>query len=293
MKILFIINPISGSSTNDKAILHIHEMAAKNGFDFKFHYTTGNDDDNAIQHQLKEYNPDRVIAGGGDGTIQLVARNLIHKKFIMGILPLGSANGLATALGVPQDPVDAVNAIVNPTENLQPLDLLKFNNKHLCIHLGDIGVNALMVKRYEESEDRGMMTYAKYFRASVKESPLLKYEIKTSEGIFKKEGYMLAFANAHKYGTGVHISEGNVSDGKFEICNVETIALDDIIKAGLTIINVFVDKNMFSDVISCSWAEINIDQQTHFQIDGEYMGLTDHLKIEIIPAAVKLLINDK
>ena len=55
---------------------------------------------------------------------------------------------------------------------------------------------------------------------------------------------MLAFANANKYGTGVRISEGAIDDGLFEICNVPRIALEDAIKAGLTALNVFVDKNM-------------------------------------------------
>jgi diacylglycerol kinase family enzyme len=135
-----------------------------------------------------------------------------------------------------------------------------------------------------------MIGYAKHLLSSIKESPLRKYTIKTPEGTYEKEGYVLAFANAHKYGTGVHISEGEVWDGKFEICNVPRIALDEAIKAGLTILNVFIDKNMFSDVITCTSAEISISGETDFQIDGEYMGTVDSLKVEIVPAAVKLLL---
>ena len=289
MKILFIINPISGRTSNDKAILRIHEVAAREHFDFKFHYTTGEHDDQAIQQQLADYKPDRVIAAGGDGTVQLVSRNLIGQEIPLGILPLGSANGLATALGLPQQIDDAVDLAVN-ADHVIPLDLLKFNDEHYGIHLGDIGINAQMVKKYEESDKRGMMAYAKHLISSIKASPLLNYRIKTPEGTFNKEGYMLAFANAHKYGTGIHISEGDVWDGKFEICNVARVALDDAIKAGLTVLNVFIDKNMFSDVISCSRAEISIDQPVDFQIDGEYMGRTDFLKVEIVPSAVKLLV---
>jgi diacylglycerol kinase family enzyme len=118
----------------------------------------------------------------------------------------------------------------------------------------------------------------------------MKYIIRTPEETYEKEGYMLAFANGHQYGTGVKISEGKVWDGKFEICNVPKIAFDEAIKAGLTALNVFVDKNMFSDVITCTKAEITIDQPTDFQIDGEYMGEVDKLKVEIVPAAVKLLV---
>jgi diacylglycerol kinase family enzyme len=207
----------------------------------------------------------------------------------MGILPLGSANGLATALGLPKNSPESVDLMVD-TQKLQPLDLLRFNDKHLCIHLGDIGINALMVKNFEESGEKGMMGYAKFLLPAIQQSPLLKYTIKTPEETFHKEGYMLSFANAHKYGTGVHISEGSISDGKFEICNVERIALDEVIKAGLTVLNIFVDKDMFSDVISCNRAEVFIDQPTDFQVDGEYLGKVDYLKVEIVTSAIPLLV---
>ncbi len=290
MKILFVINPVSGGTSNDKAILRVHERAVTRDFDFKFLYTTGVQDDEAIQAQLDDYKPHRVVAAGGDGTVQLVARNLINKNIPLAILPLGSANGMATALGFPQNPIQAVDAIIQ-AKHTKPLDLLIFNDQHICIHLGDIGINARMVKDYGESDDRGMIGYAKHLVKSIQESPLLNYTIKTAEKTYEKSGYMLVFANAHKYGTGVHISEGSVSDGKFEICNVEKIALDDMIKAGLTILNLFVDKNMFSDVITCTRADIVISEKTHFQIDGEYMGMYDRVSVEIIPSALPLLIT--
>ncbi|HEY0656708.1 MAG TPA: diacylglycerol kinase family protein [Chryseosolibacter sp.] len=289
MKVLFVLNPSSGNAGNDKAILRIHELAVEKEFDFKFLYTNGRNDDERIANDLALYKPDRVIAGGGDGTIQLVARNLVGKNLLMGIIPLGSANGMATALGIPANPVEAVSTIVT-AEHFIPLDLLRFNDNHLSIHLGDIGINALMVKKYEEDSQKGMLGYAKYLLSSIKESPLLKYSIKTPEQVYEREGYMLAFANAHQYGTGVHISQGEVWDGKFEIVNVPRVALDQIIKAGLTALNVFVDKNMFSDVISCTKAEVTIDREVDFQIDGEYMGKVKSLKVEIVPSAIKLLI---
>jgi YegS/Rv2252/BmrU family lipid kinase len=289
MKILFILNPISGSKSNDDAILRIHQLAVEVPYDFKVWYTTGKNDEEGILQQIQWYSPDRIIAGGGDGTLQLVARVIREIDTPFGVLPLGSANGFATAIGMPKDPVEAVSLVVRATRTV-PLDLLIFNGKHVCIHLGDIGINARMVKEYEQSEERGMLAYAKHLMSSMKESALLQYTIKTPEQTFHKEGYMLAFANANKYGTGIHISEGAIDDGKFEICNVPHIALDDAIKAGLTALNVFVDKNMFSDVISCEHAEVSISEKVHFQIDGEYMGMTDKLTVGILPSSVPLLL---
>lgn len=287
-KILFVVNPVAGRRSNDTVLERVPELASEKHFRYQILETTGKDDGARVSQAIEQYRPDRVIAGGGDGTIQLVACNMINRNIPLGILPLGSANGLATALGLPKNSPDAVDLVIN-TEKIVPLDMLRFNDKHLCIHLGDIGINAVMVKNFHESGEKGLIGYAKFLFPAIQQSLLLRYTIKTPKGTFNKEGYMLSFANAHKYGTGIHISEGDVSDGRFEICNVERIALDAAIKAGLTILNVFVDKDMFSDVISCTHAEVLIDQPADLQIDGEYIGKVDRLKIDMIKAAVPLL----
>lgn len=102
MKILLVINPSAGKTSNDKAILRVHELAVEKGFDFKFIYTIGKNDNEKIQSEIATYRPNRVIAEGGDGTVQLVAKNILGKNLHLGIIPLGSANGMATALGSPQ-----------------------------------------------------------------------------------------------------------------------------------------------------------------------------------------------
>jgi diacylglycerol kinase (ATP) len=289
MKILFVINPMAGGVNHENTILALKERVKAKAYENQFYFTSGESDEKNIRDRIEKFQPDRIVSGGGDGTIQLVAKLLIPYELTMGILPLGSANGLATALEIPKDPMEAAEKIFEST-HVKAMDMLKLNGRHLCIHVSDIGVNALIVKKYEEAGERGLLGYAKYLLSAIQETPLYNITVRTPEETFRKAGFMMAFANAHKYGTGVQISEGSVSDGMFEICNVEKVTLDEAIKAGLTILNVFVDKNMFSDVITCREAEITVDRKAHFQIDGEYMGLTDHLKIEIVPAALKLLV---
>ncbi len=292
MRVLFIMNPTSGRRSNDGAIEHIEELAESENIDYKIHYTTGEDDDRKLQDEIRAHAPERVVACGGDGTVQLVARNLMNIDIPMAILPLGSANGLARALDLPKNYVDATDLAIR-SHTVRPLDLIRINDRYLCTHLSDIGTNALLVKSYEEAGDKGMIGYAKHLISSIKQSDLMTYEITTDQGVFRKEGYMLMIANAHKYGTGVQISEGSVSDGKFEICNVQSIDIESFIKAGLTAINIFVDRNMFSDVISCKEAHIAIAPRAHLQIDGEYIGEIDELKINIISSAIKVVVADE
>lgn len=289
MRILFIVNPTSGRNSNDKAILAIHEIAAQNGMDFKFLYTQGDDDDKAIKKELSDYKPDRVVACGGDGTVQVVARNMIGSKIPLGIFPLGSANGLATALNISSKPEEALHYLAGSNQ-VVPFDILRINKQHHCIHLSDLGTNALLVKNYEESGDKGWLGYAKHFLSSVQQSDIFQFNISTKAESITKEGVMLVIANAHKYGTGVQISEGSVSDGMFEICNVKTIDLESVVKAGLNALNVLGARELLTDVIATESAHIEISAPAHLQIDGEYIGEVSSLSVDMIPAAIKMMI---
>jgi diacylglycerol kinase family enzyme len=290
MKILFVVNPTSGKGNVESMVSAIETGAARFNADFRILYTTGQDDDGAIQNEVRAYGPQRVVACGGDGTIQLVARNLMNLQTPLGIIPKGSANGLAKALNIPAD-VDAALEIVLGSAHTKPLDFLKINDQFICIHLSDIGTNALLVKNYEEAGDKGLLGYAKHLISSILESDLMRFTIITPKETLHKEGYMLMLANADQYGTGVKISDGSVSDGRFEICNVQKIDLESAVKAGLTAFNVFIDKDMFSDVISCEEARIKIDRKAHLQIDGEYMGEFDEVSVKIIKSPLHVIVQ--
>ena len=287
---MFVMNPVSGGIDKDETILRIHWLAQREKFDFKFRNTTGINDDEALLHEMNWYQPDRVVACGGDGTVLLVARNLVNSGIPIGILPLGSANGLATELAIPDLLPEALELAVKG-EITRAIDLLRFNDKYLGIHLGDIGVNALIVKNYAESGDRRLMGYAKHLFRALQESSLMHYTIKTPEGVYKKEGYMLAFANARKLGAGIYLSLiGSMSDGLFEIWNLKEMQLEELINLGLTKFELFLDEEMYADVISCREAEIIINRKVDFQIDGEYIGKVDHLTISMVESAVKIIV---
>lgn len=288
MRYLFIINPTSGPSNSEDSTTSIQKAFGNNNHHYRIFHTTGENDSQLIRTEYQQYSPDCVIACGGDGTIQLVARSLVGTHAKLGILPLGSANGLAKALNIP-DKTEAALELIATEPNIIDLDLIKIND-HICIHLSDIGTNALLVKSYEESGDKGMIGYAKHLMSSIRESEQLRYTITTDTETVHATGYMLMIANANQYGTGVKISDGSVSDGEFEICNVKEITLPEAVKASLTALNIFVDKDMFSDVISCAEAEIKIDRSVHLQIDGEYIGEVNRIHAKILPGAFKLMV---
>src|SRR5690349_3223382 len=124
--ILFIINPISGGKTKndwESAIREYYKPLTSNP---EFFMLTGNNDNVSIQHWIEKIKPSKIVAVGGDGTVSLVAREIIGKNIALGILPAGSANGMATELNIPIAANDALHVIEHGT--IKNADVIDVNN---------------------------------------------------------------------------------------------------------------------------------------------------------------------
>ena len=162
MKLLFVVNPISGGVDKEPFLKEAKALCIKYDIDYRIFKTTGKNDEESVRSLLNEYDPDKVLSVGGDGTTLFTALALLGSGYPMGIIPLGSANGMATELFVNPKPIEALKDVIM-SEKIAGLDLLRVNDEHYTTHIGDVGVNAQIVEAYEKDPKRGMATYAKYF----------------------------------------------------------------------------------------------------------------------------------
>ena len=176
MKVLVVVNPISGGIDKEPFLRHVNQTFEKYGIEGKVFKTTGVDDDQKLKNHLEEFEPDRIASLGGDGTTLFTAQNIMHTDYPFGIIPLGSANGMAVELGIDRDPKVALTDFLQ-SHRYAPLDLILVNEKYYCLHLGDVGVNARIVENYSKEEGRGMFTYAKHFLAEISDAEILEYDI--------------------------------------------------------------------------------------------------------------------
>ncbi|HTM99808.1 MAG TPA: acylglycerol kinase family protein, partial [Pedobacter sp.] len=156
-KLLFIINPGSGSGDIDykTEITTFFKEQSTTIETYELPISCSLDQLNAA---IKKAKANRVIAVGGDGTLKLVAECLVNTETPIGIIPAGSANGMAKELGIPLDLQEAIAlTIAGKPKKIHVIMV----NKELCIHLSDIGFNAYIVKKFDELPERGMLTYAK------------------------------------------------------------------------------------------------------------------------------------
>jgi YegS/Rv2252/BmrU family lipid kinase len=286
-KLLFIVNPASGGKSKTDWNEKIKDYFSKTQHCFKIHKLTGdNNDKQELKKQISEFQPDKVIAVGGDGTVKMVAEELINTNVILGILPAGSANGMATELGIPTD-IEKASDIIN-NDNIQKIDVLKLNGKNISIHLSDIGLNALLIHYFDKGNQRGMLGYAKVaFKVFLKKR-LMRLDIKLNDESISRAAYMIAFANAKKYGTGAEINPGgSLTDGSFEVIIIRKLTL-------IQLFRMLISHKPFSpdciEIIQTKKAIITARERNHFQVDGEYCGKTNSITTEIIPSSLKILI---
>ncbi len=289
MKLLFVVNPISGGVNKEPFLKKAKALCKKYGVDYEIFKTTGKNDDKNLKIVLKEVNPDKVLSVGGDGTTLFTSIVLLNSKFPMGIIPLGSANGMATELFVNPDPIGALTDVIL-SQVVAGLDMVIVNDEHYSIHIGDVGVNAAIVESYEKDKNRGMATYAKYFIEELKRLTPFGFTIKANGKVIKDKGLMIGICNSKKYGTGIPLNiNGNPMDGKFEIVVVEKMNMGTLLKAGLSKFDESFHDSQNGIVISTKSAEIIFDQPRLLQLDGEVIGKFDKLKVDILPGAVKLI----
>ncbi|AWW31694.1 diacylglycerol kinase [Echinicola strongylocentroti] len=282
-RFLYILNPISGDGVDREEVLDILSNNLY-GIEITVWETTGSPDDpKEIQQMLKEKQWDGLLVGGGDGTIKMVVTAILGAQLPLGIIPLGSANGLATGFGI-HGVSDACYAVQKG--KVEAVDLWDINGE-LCIHLSDFGFNAGLVKKSTALQHRGMLAYAKSSLEQLKEMRQYTFVIK-ADGIEEKvKAKSLVVANGNKYGTGAVINPtGNVGDGKFEVVTLDPEGLEEIIGLSLAMFNDRLGEVAHVKTRSFDKAEIENPEGADFQIDGEVMPQTDQIKIEAMPHKV-------
>lgn len=286
MKILFIINPVSGGKEKTDWEVEIRDYFKESPHNMDFYLLTGKSDTTSIEHHINTVAPERVVGVGGDGTIKMIAELLQGKNIALGIIPAGSANGMAKELNIPVDVNEALEIAVNGKE--KAIDVIKINNKETCIHLSDLGLNAMLVKYFEQSKKRGMLSYGKAIFRVLYEKQKMYVTIKTDSELLKRKAYMVVIANASKYGTGATINpKGDVADGLFEIVVVRKINLLEVMKS-IRNRKAFHPRRI--EVFQTKTVDISTLHKAYFQIDGEFRGKIKKLKARIAPDCLRVVV---
>ena len=217
--ITFIINPISGTQSKHEIPDLIDRMMDKERFECKVCITEYAGHAAELAKACAAQGDDIVVAVGGDGTVNEVARSLVHTKTALGIIPCGSGNGLARHLCIPMDIRKALD-IINQAQ-IVDFDYGVINDLPFFCTCG-MGFDAFISLKFAEAGKRGPITYVEnVLKEGLKYKPET-YEIIDDNGTTKYKAFLIACANASQYGNNAYIAPGaTMKDGKMDVIIME------------------------------------------------------------------------
>ena len=290
-RIVFVVNPISGTQGKKAILKWIDERLARSLYDYsmvKREYA-GHATQIAANAVLEKV--DVVVAIGGDGTINEIARSLVHTDTALGIIPCGSGNGLARHLRIPMEPKAAIDVLNRGCELC--IDYGKINNIPFFCTCG-VGFDAFISLKFADSGKRGLLTYLENtLHESLTYQPET-YEIENEEGTMKYKAWLIACGNASQYGNDAYIApQASLTDGLMDVTIMEPFTVLDVPSLSFQLFNKTIDQNSRVKTMRAKKIKIHRVNDGVMHFDGDPLMAGKELEVEIIPAGLRVIAAEK
>jgi diacylglycerol kinase (ATP) len=290
VKILFIINPKSGVMSKEKLVDLITEYLDTNKYDASFKWTQYSGHGYKLAKEAVIQNFQIVIAVGGDGSVHNIASGLVGSNTILGIIPIGSGNGMARHLQIPTKIENAILTINQ--QKVRSVDVGKINNKYF-FNVAGFGFDGRIAKLFAQSTKRGLIKYAKLVFREFLKSKQHGFSVEFENGqSINDEALMISMANASEFGNGFSVSPlSNMHDGRLEL--VVTKKPNFFAFPGLLKKAVGHQVHHSHYVSTYRFKKINITYANQeFHADGEPVNLKFPVTIEVLPNALKVIAGE-
>ncbi|GAA3981328.1 YegS/Rv2252/BmrU family lipid kinase [Pedobacter ginsengiterrae] len=286
--ILFVINPISGGKAKLRIPALIDKYLDKEKFNANFRLTEYVGHATEIVEEAIAKNFDIIVAAGGDGTINEVASKVLEHKKILGILPLGSGNGLARFLNIPQNLKEAI-LLINQLKT-DVIDSAYFNNKSF-FNLAGMGFDAHLSAAFSKDKKRGLTGYIKL---SLKEVFNYKDElyILNIDGVeYKRKAFAITVANSSQYGNNVYIApNASVKDGLLDVCIIKPFSLFKLPVLSYVMLKGTAETSDMIEIIKGKNIKISRAQDGPVHVDGEPLKMGKELEAKINPLSLEVIV---
>ena len=288
-KIIYLINPVSGTSQKKHLPELILALSDNNIFETEVVFTKYKGEATEIVGQKLKENYRYFVAVGGDGTVNEIAKSLINTQGILGIVPIGSGNGLARHLQIPLDPKKAISTI-NKRKH-QSIDYGIINQFPFFCTCG-VGFDALIGEKFANAKGRGLSTYVKTtireFYNYIPDS--YRLTIDNNPPVMRK-AFLITFANASQYGNNAYISpNADIGDGKLDICIMSPFKLHNAAGIGARLFLKNIEKSKFLTISQGRKIKLERSAEGVVHFDGEPCRMGKTLEISVVGKGLKVLI---
>ncbi len=287
---MFIINPISGTSRKKEIPYSIYHELKLRYDHIEIVFTEHEGHATALAHQAVDESYGYVFAYGGDGTVNEVAKALIHSETTLGILPAGSGNGLARHLGIPLETKNALKLLFNPKHIA--IDTCKVNATSFFCTAG-FGFDAQVSHTFAQSTSRGLTTYAKSVLEEFQTHRPKRYRFEVDGKPFEREVFSLTLANAGQYGNNAWIApEADITDGQVDVCLLKPFPFYEVLPLAIRTFTKTLHKSEYLEVIRGRHIEVFTEEGEKVHLDGEPKKMEHSvLHCEVIPNSLNVLVG--
>ena len=288
-KITFILNPISGTHSKEEIPAMIEQLLDHELFEPTIRFTEYAGHAAEIAKECVEEKADVVVAVGGDGTVNEVARSLTHSETALAIIPCGSGNGLARHLCLPLDVKKAIG-IINSC-HIDTFDYGVINEMPFFCTCG-MGFDAFISLKFAEAGKRGPITYVEnVLKEGLKYKPET-YEVEDETGASKYKAFLIACANASQYGNNAYIAPGaTMKDGEMDVIIMEPFDVLDAPQIAADLFMKTLGNNSKIKTFRTKHLHIHRNEPGAIHYDGDPMMTGKDIDVRIEAGGIRIVTN--
>jgi diacylglycerol kinase (ATP) len=291
-KFLVFINPISGAKNKEAAKATVEKVLQENKLYYEVLPTEKEGKYIYLKNKIETDKITDIIICGGDGSVNQVGAHLVGINVNIGIIPLGSGNGLAFTAGIAASPQKAMQTILDG--KAKQIDAFKINNDFSC-HLIGVGFDAEVAHQFAVHPSRGGATYVKLVLKNYFKAKPFPFQIKIEDRIINTEAFFVCVANSNQFGNKIKIApKASLSDGLLDVVIVnKTNKVNVFLKMMRQLIagkvKPVAEKYGIVQYYQTKKISITNTEKAPLHIDGEPYKTNTHFEIEIIENALSLL----
>ena len=287
-KYLTIINPNSGTSRKTSIPELAYNILSENGSELYFVYTNEQGHVAQIIDDVATQGFDVVIGVGGDGTINEVADAVRPTDMTMGIIPMGSGNGLARSLDIPMDPEAALEVIRKGY--IKRIDCCEANGVPFFVTFG-VGFDAQVTASYDQKSFRGPLSYVLSTVDQFIKHKSSLYRLHLNGEVIEQKAFLVTCANADQYGNNAIIApDAELDDGLFDVVVIRDMSLLKAPKVAISLFTKRVDESASIDIYRTDHLIIEREKDDYAQVDGELIDLGRRIEITIQKQQLPILV---
>ena len=290
MNTRLIINLTSGFANKPDLLTEIVDALKNQGLEAELCTTTPDEDGEGLAAEAAKAGAEIVIVAGGDGTIEAVARGLMHTQTVLGIIPLGTRNNIAASLDIPSDLSQAIQTIIEGERGR--FDMGKANN-HYFVEVVGVGLEATLFPCGDEVKEGIKKNYWAAFKSffsgiqtflQFKQHRLvLRFD---DRRMHRLRTLQVNICNSPRYGVQFALApDAKMNDGKLDVVYIDNPSKWDHLRHFFKAMRG--ERLPHERLNTHRVAKIEIRSRPPLEVhaDGQYLGVTP-ITVEVIPKAL-------